>query len=269
MKFFPVLQDLYASLETAGYAFSSLIQGQIDEVNRMINEQIAQVMYGMDTYNDELNKLGGTTENLANVTEGATNSMVNSWNQVTDASNTAKDALSDAISTISTWIGIRSKNNGSGSTTTTEEEPSEAPTEAPTEPVLKVASVGQVVQDVSGASYAWWKKISDNYKSLRDWRREGYWFGGDKAGSVKAAGYSYEHGTSYVPKTGLALLHKGEAVIPANQNTTNNKSYSPSIVVNVSGDGNAADIKRAVEQALSESARQYNRRGFELIPGMS
>jgi len=32
-------------------------------------------------------------------------------------------------------------------------------------------------------------------------------------------GLTLQHGTSYVPQTGLALLHKGEAVIPANQNT--------------------------------------------------
>jgi len=38
---------------------------------------------------------------------------------------------------------------------------------------------------------------------------------------------SYQHGTPYVPETGLALLHKGEAVIPAGQNTYNQqKSYS-------------------------------------------
>jgi len=108
MKFFPVLQDLYASLETAGYAFSSLIQGQIDEINRMINEQIAQVMYGMDTYNEELNKLGGTTENLANQTSNAGGSIVNTWGKITDAANEATAALSNAIN-----IGSGSGSGGS------------------------------------------------------------------------------------------------------------------------------------------------------------
>jgi len=40
----------------------------------------------------------------------------------------------------------------------------------------------------------------------------------------------YAEGTPYVPRTELAVVHKGEAVIPANQNTTNN-SYAPSVVV--------------------------------------
>lgn len=31
-------------------------------------------------------------------------------------------------------------------------------------------------------------------------------------------GRAYATGTDYVPETGLALLHRGEAVIPANQN---------------------------------------------------
>ena len=79
---------------------------------------------------------------------------------------------------------------------------------------------------------------------------------------------SYAVGTPYVPETGLALIHKGEAVIPANQNTTNNQNYSPSVVVNVSGNGNVAEIKRAVQDALNDSKRQFSRRGFELAPGM-
>jgi TP901 family phage tail tape measure protein len=45
MKFFPVLQDLYASLETAGqYAF--LVQGQISNVLAMQAQQIATAMFG-------------------------------------------------------------------------------------------------------------------------------------------------------------------------------------------------------------------------------
>jgi len=60
-------------------------------------------------------------------------------------------------------------------------------------------------------------------------------------------------------------------ITPANQNTTNNnqQSYAPSVVVNVSGNGNADEIKRAVEQALTESSRQFNRSGNVLIPGMA
>ena len=45
-------------------------------------------------------------------------------------------------------------------------------------------------------------------------------------------------------------------------------TYSPTVQVTVQGNGNAGEIKKAVEQALDESARQYNRRGFETVPGI-
>jgi len=80
----------------------------------------------------------------------------------------------------------------------------------------------------------------------------------------------YASGTPYVPKTELAVVHKGEEIIPANQNSYDQrKSYSPTISVIVQGNGNADEIKRAVEQALTESSRQFNRSGNVLIPGMA
>ena len=80
---------------------------------------------------------------------------------------------------------------------------------------------------------------------------------------------SYQTGTDYVPKTGLYMLHKGEAVIPANQNTTNNNNtFSPNITINASGNSNAQDIAYEVKKVLEDSARQFKRTGYELIPGM-
>jgi len=80
----------------------------------------------------------------------------------------------------------------------------------------------------------------------------------------------YATGTPYVPRTELAVVHKGEEIIPANQNSYDQrKSYSPTISVIVQGNGNADEIKRAVEQALTESSRQFNRSGNVLIPGMA
>jgi hypothetical protein len=78
----------------------------------------------------------------------------------------------------------------------------------------------------------------------------------------------YQHGTDYVQKTGLALLHEGEKVIPKNNNKNSGMSYNPSISITVQGDGDESKIRRAVEQALNESARQFRRTGYELIPGM-
>ncbi|MHA1304735.1 MAG: phage tail tape measure protein [Candidatus Heimdallarchaeaceae archaeon] len=76
---------------------------------------------------------------------------------------------------------------------------------------------------------------------------------------------AYASGTPYVPKTGLALLHKGEAVIPANQNTYN--TFSPSISMTVQGGGDANRIAQEVEKVLYNVGRQFKRRGFEIIPG--
>jgi len=59
MKFYPVLQDLYKSLETAGkYAF--IVQGQIANVLKMQAEQIATAVFGLGAYQEALASLGGT-----------------------------------------------------------------------------------------------------------------------------------------------------------------------------------------------------------------
>jgi len=78
-------------------------------------------------------------------------------------------------------------------------------------------------------------------------------------------------GTPLVTKTGLAVIDKGEAVLTPEQNKAYQagaKSYSPTVYITVQGDGDAAKIKQVVEQALNEAARQYNRRGFEMVPGI-
>jgi hypothetical protein len=74
-------------------------------------------------------------------------------------------------------------------------------------------------------------------------------------------------GTPLVTKTGLAVIEKGEAVLTPEQNKAyeyNKNSYSPTVYVTVQGDGDENKIRRAVEKALEESARQYRRRGYEL-----
>ena len=79
-----------------------------------------------------------------------------------------------------------------------------------------------------------------------------------------------QHGTPYVPKTGLYQLHQGEKVTPASQNKYNydqRQSFSPVISISIAGDGDERKIKRVVDLALNESVKQFRRSGFELVPG--
>ena len=83
---------------------------------------------------------------------------------------------------------------------------------------------------------------------------------------------THQEGISYVPKTGPALIHEGEGVLSKAENKAYQagaKSYSPTVYVTVQGNGNVDDIKEAVNKALEESTRQFNRTGNVLIPGMA
>lgn len=74
----------------------------------------------------------------------------------------------------------------------------------------------------------------------------------------------YQHGTDYVPSTGLAFLHKGEAVIPAAQNREGRAGTTPPVVIhNHFGAGSvrsAADI-RAIANAMQHSLELQGVRG--------
>ena len=77
---------------------------------------------------------------------------------------------------------------------------------------------------------------------------------------------SYQTGTSYVPQTGLYKLHQGEAVIPANQNTYDNRRSSQQVtyapVININGANKSPQqIAAEVDKVLARRAR-YNRSEF-------
>jgi len=88
-------------------------------------------------------------------------------------------------------------------------------------------------------------------------------FGGsDKQGSGSSKGglldifssvgklFSFDTGTDFVPRDMIAKIHKGERIIPANQN---NGRTGINITVNVSGNTNAPDVRRAAAQGAREA----------------
>ena len=74
--------------------------------------------------------------------------------------------------------------------------------------------------------------------------------------------------------TNIQQVSPGETLVPITSpgvSTINNipvTKYSPTINVTVQGDGDIPKIKKVVDQALEESARQYSRKGYETVPGI-
>lgn len=56
---------------------------------------------------------------------------------------------------------------------------------------------------------------------------------------------SFAVGTDFVPRDTLAVVHRGERIIPASQNARNGGSASVSVVINMSGGAGASDLRMA------------------------
>jgi len=65
----------------------------------------------------------------------------------------------------------------------------------------------------------------------------------------------YASGTPYVPSTGLALIHQGERIIPAEQNR---RGFGGNIIIHVNGAGNAQDVRRAAGQGAREALAAFS-----------
>lgn len=97
------------------------------------------------------------------------------------------------------------------------------------------------------------------YTSYGDYYTQGgstYWNDGSLADSGTSFVGAYASGTSYVPKTGMALVHQGEAIIPASQNRAGSGNVTFGDVnislPNVTNQSTARDLAR---QALPEIER--------------
>lgn len=103
-------------------------------------------------------------------------------------------------------------------------------------------------------------------------------FGGLLGGSSFAPGATgmaglpmYEQGTPYVPKTGMAMLHKGEAVIPAKFNNGGMGGSGTNVVVNNNAPKTEASARTAPDgtiEVIVEAVKQdMARGGFDRIQG--
>lgn len=90
--------------------------------------------------------------------------------------------------------------------------------------------------------------------------------GSSSGGSSSFSMPSYDVGTPYVPETGLALVHKGEKITPANRNANSGKVEININNPTVRNDSDIDAIASAVERVLSR--KNLKTSGFELLPGM-
>jgi len=73
---------------------------------------------------------------------------------------------------------------------------------------------------------------------------------------------SYDVGTDYVPRTGPAMIHQGEKIVPAGQNSGSGFTHAPTYNVQAM-DG------RGVERALANNSRQVARGLQKVIRGFN
>lgn len=81
---------------------------------------------------------------------------------------------------------------------------------------------------------------------------------GRSFGSFFASAFGFQHGTTMVPATGPYILHKGESVVPANQNIFNNTSRTTNAGFTLNGNiivqGSMGDLRGLVRE-IEDMAR--------------
>jgi hypothetical protein len=108
-------------------------------------------------------------------------------------------------------------------------------------------------QFVDGFSEMFQRALAQAFESVKDLFQIKIGGGG---GGGKFLGL-FDEGTPYVPQTGLAVLHKGEAVIPAAQNRAGN-SGGGTLVINVGG----SNFLRMLYEELAQGVALRNPQGI-------
>ena len=119
-------------------------------------------------------------------------------------------------------------------------------------------AMGKAIQamqnEINSASWDW----SHPFKSL------GSLFSGDW--SWKAQYASFDVGTNYVPNDGFAYIHKGEAIIPADQNVfaSQGKAFSAQSMANEELVQVVRELKAQIQQGIPVKG-QFVQRGSDLV----
>lgn len=132
-----------------------------------------------------------------------------------------------------------------------------------------------------------WRKFGNNFKSLMSdlggwfedkWKKLSNWWNGlwnkntpSSSGDGSGGGFSggnsvpsYDVGTNYVPNDQLAMVHKGEAIIPAKYNTSNNSQNngaSNAVLSTLSAE--LANLRSVIQQGISVNG-EFVQRGNDL-----
>ena len=78
---------------------------------------------------------------------------------------------------------------------------------------------------------------------------------------------AYAEGTDYVPRTGLALVHQGERIIPAGENAMGGITINQTLIVDARSDQASITMamRRAKDDAVAEIRRLQQRRGEDRV----